>query len=301
MSNLVEVTCEACKLPCFKTLGYYNGALKKGTKTFYHGECYKTSRKREKYFCKPKIEVTCDYCLTKFKKYQSKVAITAHNFCNMQCMSKFEFECRVSKIELNCPKCSKQYYLLPSVFKTRCKQSTSNENLFCSRNCFYEHLKTIPKFFKPIKHSGSRRSKLEKFIQTKIEQHFPKIDVIYNGKYCNFELDIYFPNLNYAIEINGILHYQPIYGNETLIKIQNRDVLKKYLCKERNVTLDIISVLEATKSEVMKIKYWNIISNLIECQIQNYKFLPNTGFEFHEIKIPKQEMHKTGIEPIIIP
>lgn len=295
MSNLIEVTCEACKLPCFKTLGYYNGALKKGTKTFYHGECYKTSRKRGKYSYKKKIEVTCDSCFGKFKKYQSKIAITSHNFCNMQCKSKFEFESKVSKIELNCPKCSKTYYLLPSVFKTRIKQSVSN--LFCSRDCYYEHLKS----FKPIRpKSGNRRSNLEKFIQLQIEKYFPNTNVIYNGKFCNYELDIYFPDLNYGIEINGFVHYHPIYGIETLRKIQNRDVLKKYVCSEHKVLLNVISVLEPTKSEIIKSKYWTLVSDSIQNRIETYKFLPNEGFEFHEIKIPNQ-MHKTGIEPIIIP
>ena len=39
----------------------------------------------------------------------------------------------------------------------------------------------------------------------------------------NSELDFYFPNLKLAIEINGPLHYKPIYGKDKLIQIQNNN------------------------------------------------------------------------------
>lgn len=277
MSDLIEVICEACKLQCFKTPKYYRSALKKGTKTFYHGECYKTARKREKYSYKPKIEVMCDHCSITFKKYQSKIDITTHNFCSRKCTSLFTSKPRIDRIELTCPTCS----LKPSTFRTRTKQS--NSTLFCSKKCYFGYAKTIQKPKKFV-----TRSKLEIFIEQEIKTYFPNLEVIFNAKFCHYELDIYIPSLNHAIEINGITHYEPIYGLQPFFKTRNRDILKKSICEDHNVLLDIVSVLESTKSNSNREKYWKIIRNLIESRIQSYKFLPSDGFEFHEIQISKK-------------
>jgi len=42
--------------------------------------------------------------------------------------------------------------------------------------------------------------------------HFNKKDAI------NSELDIYIPSLKLAFELNGIFHYEPIFGKENFLK-----------------------------------------------------------------------------------
>lgn len=61
-------------------------------------------------------------------------------------------------------------------------------------------------------------------------------------------MDIYIPQINLAIEINGPLHFLPIYGLEKLTKIQNKDTQKKTEAAEIRCELMVI--------DTSKIKYW---------------------------------------------
>lgn len=53
-------------------------------------------------------------------------------------------------------------------------------------------------------------------------------------------LDFYLPNQNIAIECQGIQHYKAIErfgGEEELVRIKNRDFIKKELCEKQGITL----------------------------------------------------------------
>jgi hypothetical protein len=58
----------------------------------------------------------------------------------------------------------------------------------------------------------------------------------------NFELDIFFLDLNLAFEFHGVQHYVRVYGlNEmNLERTQMRDKEKKQKCKEKGITLVVI-------------------------------------------------------------
>jgi len=69
-----------------------------------------------------------------------------------------------------------------------------------------------------------------------LEFHFNRKDAIIS------ELDIYIPSLKLAFELNGIFHYEPIYGPEKLAQIQNNDERKYQACIERGIELCLIDV-----------------------------------------------------------
>lgn len=52
--------------------------------------------------------------------------------------------------------------------------------------------------------------------------------------------NFYFPELKLAFELNGIFHYEPIYGPEKLASIQNNDHRKFAACAEAGISLCII-------------------------------------------------------------
>ena len=54
------------------------------------------------------------------------------------------------------------------------------------------------------------------------------------------ELDIYIPSLNLAFELNGIFHYEPIFGEKKLNSTKNNDKRKFQACLEKNIELCII-------------------------------------------------------------
>ena len=117
---------------------------------------------------------------------------------------------------------------------------------------------------------------------------YPILNINYNSRTdIKSELDIYIPSLKLAFELNGIFHYEPIYGKDQLSKIENNDNRKFQACLERGIELCII---DTRKQNCMSIKsskkYLNIIIDII-----NKKLVGDNGVEPFTV----------GCKPNIIP
>ena len=68
-----------------------------------------------------------------------------------------------------------------------------------------------------------------------------------------------------AFELNGIFHYEPIFGESKLEQIQNNDSRKFQACLENGIELCIIDASSLTyfKEKSAK-KYLDIITNIID-------------------------------------
>jgi hypothetical protein len=67
-----------------------------------------------------------------------------------------------------------------------------------------------------------RVSKFEKYIQVRIKEEFPDLEVQYSNKTALVdagEVDVFVPAFKLAFEIQGISHFQPIYRGR---KIESR-------------------------------------------------------------------------------
>jgi hypothetical protein len=138
-------------------------------------------------------------------------------------------------------------------------QIKKSPNHFCSKRCAAVYNNTH-------KTTGNRRSKLEIWIEEKIKLIYPQLEIVFNDKITiNSELDIYIPSLKLAFELNGIFHYEPIYGSDKLASIQNNDNRKFQACLEKNIELVIIdsSGQKYFKENTAK-KYLDIITNIID-------------------------------------
>jgi hypothetical protein len=159
-------------------------------------------------------------------------------------------------IDCTCTQCSKS-------FSKRYSEYKKSKNHFCSQSCAGTYNNTH-------KTKGTRVSKLEVYLQEQLTKLYPTLEIHYNRKDAiNSELDIYIPSLKLAFELNGIFHYEPIFGESKLEQIQNNDSRKFGACKDAGISLCIIDVsaMNYFKEENAK-KYLDIIVNIINSNPQ---------------------------------
>lgn len=201
------------------------------------------------------IPIICVNCLTIFYRYYPKVrynlahAHTTYTFCGHKCQNKF-FE---TKKEVQCKNCNKKFI---KASKEIAKSVNSN---FCSRSC-------SATFNNKNKEYGTRRSKLELHIEQCLRDRYPNLEILTNNKKeINCELDFFFPMLNIAVEINGIFHYKPIYGEEKYNAIKFMDLFKENECKRKNIRLIVLDVSSQKKFTPQSSEKWvNVIFSEID-------------------------------------
>jgi len=178
------------------------------------------------------------------------------DFCSMKCWGVYE---RTRK-QTTCANCGKNFSKLLS------QQKSTKGNDFCTKSCAATYNNTH-------KTTGNRRSKLEIYLEQELPIQFPLLEIHYNKKDAiNSELDIYIPSLKLAFELNGIFHYEPIYGTDKLSQIQNNDTRKFQACIERGIEMCIVdaSGLKYFKPDRAN-KYLQIIINIINIKMsKNY-------------------------------
>lgn len=175
-------------------------------------------------------------------------------FCSKQCRK----NCLDNITIKPCGFCSK----LVTRDNAEMRKSKSG-NIFCSNSCAasYNNLhKTI----------GNRRSKLEIYLEEQIVLKYPNLMILFNDKdIINSELDIYIPSFKLAFELNGIFHYEPIFGEEKLRQIQNNDDRKFQACIEKGIELCIIdnSIMKYF-TEKQALKFLQIITSIIDQKLK---------------------------------
>ena len=106
---------------------------------------------------------------------------------------------------------------------------------------------------------------------------FPDLKIINNDhKTCDgLEIDVCIPELNLAIEWNGILHREPIYGFIKFASIKKNDKMKKKLLLKMNWSIIIVNDYDSKKPLQYSKKVCTFISGLIN----KNKIKPKTIYE----------------------
>jgi len=193
---------------------------------------------------------TCDMSFNKpFKEYNRANKRGHAHVCSRACRDKKRSFDNTTKT--HCTNCDKSLIMANSAIK-----KSKSGNHFCSRSC-------AATYNNKNKTYGTRRSKLEVFIEDKLQSELPDLIFIANSKkVIGSELDFYFPDLKLAIEVNGPLHYKPIYGEKKFLQIQANDQIKISACQKANITLAIVDNLkDYTKSYVND--RWTIIKQIL--------------------------------------
>lgn len=210
-----------------------------------------------------KLPLECYYCAKTFfltarviKNHlhkNNKYGINGGRFCSRACSSTNQ----EIKVELICTQCKLSIKRKKSTVEHTQKRS-NNWMPFCSKSCSctYKNLH---------KTTGFRRSKLEVWLEVQLCNQYSNVEILFNKKHIiNSELDIYIPSLKLAFELNGIVHYEPIYGSEKLSSIKNNDNRKFQACLENQIELVIIDTSQETYFKESKgKKYFDIITSII--------------------------------------
>jgi hypothetical protein len=196
-----------------------------------------------------KPNISCDFCTSEFYKRPCHIKRSKNNFCSLECVYQFNRK----SIQIYCKQCNKDIIIKPYQLQG------DKERKFCNSVC-------AGKYNSKHKKIGTKRSKLEFWIESELTNHYPSLEVCYNKKdVIGSELDIYIPSLKLAIELNGIFHYEPIYGQKKLELINKKDANKFYECQKVNISLCVIDVSDQKYFKVStSIKYLNIIKTLID-------------------------------------
>ena len=203
------------------------------------------------------IPLQCDYCQHPFERVQKNIKYYLKrrqyqkHFCSQACANK---SVDIRK-EVVCQQCHKSFLKKRSELK-KCPNS------FCSSSCAAVYNNTH-------KTKGTRRSKFEVCLAEILPIKYPNLEFHFNSKsIINSELDIYITNLKLAFELNGIFHYEPIFGADKLSKIQNNDGRKFQACLEKGIELCIIdtSTMDYFKQNKCQ-KYLDIIFGIIDLKL----------------------------------
>ena len=93
---------------------------------------------------------------------------------------------------------------------------------------------------------------------------FCSIKCRYSYQEIGTELDFYFPELKLAAEINGFLHFKPIYGLDKLKRIKEIEADKVKKCRKLRIALHIIDVSqEFHLSITIKENHWKTVKELV--------------------------------------
>lgn len=206
-----------------------------------------------------KLKLECYECGEIFFKKKNLITRIIKNinynskgrFCSPQCYVDSQ---KLSQ-KVNCKQCNVEFIKRNAEWK-------KSPNHFCSKSCAATYNNTHKKH-------GTRKSKLETWLEQQLPILHPNLEFHFNRKdTINSELDIYIPSLKLAFELNGIFHYEPIYGKEKLSQIKNNDQRKFQACLENGIELCLIDVSSFGyfKIESAK-KYLNGICEIIDKKI----------------------------------
>jgi very-short-patch-repair endonuclease len=192
---------------------------------------------------------TCEntFYITKTDAKRGLRGTRKNKFCSKECHSKAQF----TQVLVTCLKCNTEFY-------KRRSEIRKTPNHFCNKSCAASYNNTH-------KTHGTRRSKLEVYVETHLPRLFPNLDFQFNRKtIIGSELDIYVPKLKLAFELNGPTHYRAVYGEQKFKSIVKNDKKKSTTCKELGISLHIVDVSQLSYyNETNAEPYLSLISDVV--------------------------------------
>lgn len=199
------------------------------------------------------IELQCETCKQTFSRDSRRLSryrrgILKHVYCSHKCQAKTTKRQQT----VQCNGCGVS-------FQKTAAQIRKSTNNFCSKSCAASHNNAH-------RLQGTRRSKIEAYLEKRLLNRY-SFPIDFNKKDAiGSELDIYIPHLRLAFEINGITHFEPIYGQKVLDRVQASDRTKRQRCEQEHIELHVLNISDAQYiSEERARRCLDTICQLIDC------------------------------------
>ena len=116
-------------------------------------------------------------------------------------------------------------------------------------------------------------SKQEKFLKAKLEEAGYQVVMHKKGLIeRNFEIDLFLPELNTIIEVDGPQHFLPVFGEKKLAEVIRMDSIKNGLLIAKGFCVIRIKYLCRNMGKNVERKLWDLVS--IEVEKIKDKFPP---------------------------
>lgn len=219
----------------------------------------------------------CNQCEKSFEKVYS---LNAHKKIHSSTIEQSYIKGKTTQIQkhamvynLNPTSCYFCNTVIPyDKMRLKLKERHKNKKPFCNRSCAALYHNQM------YKKSGNQTSKLEKYLQSCLSETYKDLSFIYNAKsIVRGELDIYIPELKIAFELNGIFHYEPIFGIDRLVQSQMADQRKLEDCKLHAIDLHVIDTRNQRKFSIKTSQpYKDYVLNIINSKLATpVGFAPN--------------------------
>ena len=184
--------------------------------------------------CHQFLPLQCKHCGETFYKDKHYIQcglrdnhrITAE-YCSHSCGA--EDQHKGHRLDVVCDQCGKPV-------TKQLKDIKKTKHHFCGSSC-------AAKYHNARKQTGTRRSKLEVWLEAQLPTLYPTLEIRFNDRDAiGSELDIYIPSFKLAFELNGLFHFEPIFGQGKLDTIQSNDNRKILACAEKGISLCLIDV-----------------------------------------------------------
>lgn len=189
---------------------------------------------------RPKTTCVCAYCGNRFEKETSQLSkprYSGRDFCSTKCLGMHKHD--NGTVSCLCAECKQPMVKIRSEYER-------HTNLFCSHSCSATFNNRLRK--------SARRSKIEIEFFDRLQSAFPSIEMLPNDRTMldGMEVDIAIPSLQMAIEWNGLVHFSPIWGEEKLVDVQNRDRRRIELASRKDINLIVICDDRSNKQVLSK-------------------------------------------------
>lgn len=174
-------------------------------------------------------------------------------YCTNECKIKYDN----STVDYNCRQCN-------ALFKRRRVEIARTRVGFCCSACANRYNAAHGK-------QGMTRSQFEVWTESRLNHDYPNLTIHYNDRTLlkRSELDIFIPSLDTGIEINGPVHYDPIYGDKQLKTVQRNDRRKINKCAEMGIDVHSIDTRAMGHfNEAEANKHYQKIKQIIDKKIK---------------------------------